>query len=151
MKSFQKQILAADYGSDLPSVRSELERHQHEHRAITQFHSKIQHVERQKANFSGEELNLYQQRLNQLKNLYAELLSTSTKRVADLDSLEDFLKQASAELQWLNEKEQTEINRDWADKNLDLNNISRYYEVSYNHIFGIVDCYILCVISTKST
>lgn len=125
----QRHIRAADYGSDLPSVRAELERHQQEHRAITQFHSKIQHVERQKANFSGEELNLYQQRLNQLKNLYAELLSTSTKRMADLDSLEDFLKQASAELQWLNEKEQTEINRDWADKNLDLNSISRYYEV----------------------
>lgn len=124
-----RHILAADYGSDLPTVRVELERHQQEHRAITQFHSKIQHVERQKANFSGEELNLYSQRLNQLKNIYAELLSTSTKRMADLDSLEDFLKQASAELQWLNEKEQTEINRDWADKNLDLNSISRYYEV----------------------
>ena len=74
---------------------------------------------------------MYTQRLNQLKNLYAELLSTSTKRMTDLDTLEDFLKQASAELQWLNEKEQIEINRDWADKNLDLNSISRYYEVSF--------------------
>jgi len=62
--------------------------------------------------------------------VYAELLSTSTKRLSDLDSLQHFLGQASAELQWLNEKEQVEITRDWADKQLDLPSVHRYYEVS---------------------
>lgn len=75
-----KKLLATDYGSDLPSVKAELERHQHEHKEIDRFHSKVSHAERQQHNFSGDELNLYQQRLSQLQKLYAELLSTSTKR-----------------------------------------------------------------------
>ncbi|XP_055390501.1 dystonin isoform X30 [Condylostylus longicornis] len=128
-----KQLLAADYGSDLPSVKAELEHHQQEHKTIDQFHSKIAHAERQESNFSGDELHLYQQRLNALQKLYAELLSTSTKRLSDLDALQHFLAQASAELQWLNEREQTEITRDWADKNLDLSSIHRYYERTYGN------------------
>ncbi|XP_050743314.1 dystonin isoform X26 [Drosophila biarmipes] len=123
-----KQLLAADYGSDLPSVKEELDRQQHEHKIIDQFHSKILNDERQQTKFSGDELALYQQRLNQLQKVYAELLSTSTKRLSDLDSLQHFLGQASAELQWLNEKEQVEITRDWADKQLDLPSVHRYYE-----------------------
>ncbi|XP_032306890.1 dystonin isoform X35 [Drosophila ananassae] len=123
-----KQLLAADYGSDLPSVKEELDRQQHEHKIIDQFHSKILNDERQQTKFSGDELALYQQRLNQLQKVYAELLSTSTKRLSDLDSLQHFLGQASAELQWLNEKEQVEISRDWADKQLDLPSVHRYYE-----------------------
>jgi dystonin len=114
----------------LPSVRSELERHQREHKTIDQFHGKVQQCERQQTNFSGDELTLYQQRLSQLQKLYAELLSTSTKRLSDLDALQDFLTAATAELQWLNDKEQIEISRDWADKNLDLPSLHRYYEVS---------------------
>lgn len=125
-----KELLAADYGSDLPSVRAELERHQHEHRTIDKFHSKVLHAERQQVNFSGDELNLYQQRLSQLQKVYAELLSTSTKRLSDLDALQNFLQAASAELQWLNDREQVEIQRDWAVKDLDLPGIHRYYEVS---------------------
>lgn len=131
-----KQLLGADFGADLPSVKVELERHQQEHKIIDQFHSKILHAERQKNNFSGDELQLYQQRLSQLQKLYAELLSTSTKRLSELDALQDFLNTATAELQWLHDREQIEISRDWADKNLDLPSIHRYYEVSFE-LFSI--------------
>lgn len=106
-----------------------MDRQQHEHKVIDQFHTKIINDERQQVKFSGDELALYQQRLNQLQKIYAELLSTSTKRLADLDSLQHFLSQASTELQWLNEKEQIEITRDWSDKELDLTSVHRYYEV----------------------
>lgn len=141
-----KQMLAADYGSDLPSVKEELDRQQHAHKVIDQFHSKILNDERQQTKFSGDELNLYQQRLNQLQKVYAELLSTSNKRLSDLDSLQHFLAQASAELQWLNEKEQVEITRDWADKNLDLSSVHRYYEVSYIVLLALSFCEILLLI-----
>ncbi|XP_031629797.1 dystonin isoform X13 [Contarinia nasturtii] len=123
-----KELLAADYGSDLPSVKAELERHQQEDHTIRNFHSKVNHAERQQVNFTGDELNLYQQRLSQLQKVYAELLSTSTKRLSDLDALQNFLQAASAELQWLNDREQVEIQRDWAAKDLDLPGIHRYYE-----------------------
>ena len=124
-----KQLHGADFGGDLPSTKAELERHQQEHKVIDQFHSKIQHAERQQNNFSGDELHLYQQKLSQLQKLYAELLSTSTKRLSELDALTDFLATATAELQWLHDREQIEITRDWAEKNLDLPAIHRYYEV----------------------
>lgn len=125
-----KQILTADYGCDIASVKLELDKHQQEHRTIDKFHSKVLHAERQQTNFSGDELNLYQQRLSQLQKVYAELLSTSTKRLSDLDALNDFLSAANAELQWLNDREQIEIGRDWAAKDLDLAAMHRYYEVS---------------------
>lgn len=143
-----KELLAADYGSDLPSVKAELERHQQEHRTIDKFHSKVQHAERQQINFSGDELNLYQQRLSQLQKVYAELLSTSTKRLSDLDSLLNFLQAANAELQWLNDREQVEIQRDWASKDLDIPGIHRYYEVSiyficFDQAIGFSLCFTL--------
>lgn len=125
-----KQLLGSDYGGDLPSVKVELDRHQQEHKIIDQFHSKILHAERQQNNFTGDELILYQQKFSQLQKLYAELLSTSTKRLSELDALQDFLNTATAELQWLHDREQVEISRDWAEKNLDLPSIHRYYEVS---------------------
>ncbi|XP_040167529.1 dystonin isoform X46 [Anopheles arabiensis] len=123
-----KQLHTSDYGSDLPSAKVELERHQHEHKVIDQFHSKIAQCERHASNFTGEELQLYRQRLSQLQKVYAELLSTSTKRLSDLDALVDFLATATAELSWLNDREQIEVSRDWADKNLDLSAVHRYYE-----------------------
>lgn len=127
-----KQLLGSDYGGDLPSVKVELDRHQQEHKIIDQFHSKILHAERQQNNFTGDELILYQQKFSQLQKLYAELLSTSTKRLSELDALQDFLNTATAELQWLHDREQVEISRDWAEKNLDLPSIHRYYEVSFD-------------------
>ncbi|XP_054739785.1 dystonin isoform X18 [Anastrepha obliqua] len=123
-----KQLHAADYGSDLPSVKDEFRRQQEEHKNIEKFHSTILTDERQQTKFSGDELRLYLQRLNQLQKLYAELLSTSTKRLSDLDALQIFLAEASAELQWLNEKELVEITRDWSDKHLELTLVHRYYE-----------------------
>lgn len=113
----------------------ELERHQHEHKVIDQFHSKIAQCERHASNFTGEELQLYRQRLSQLQKVYAELLSTSTKRLSDLDALVDFLATATAELSWLNDREQIEVSRDWADKNLDLSAVHRYYEVGVTGLF----------------
>lgn len=136
--NFQKQLLTSDYGSDLPSAKVELERHQHEHKVIDQFHSKIIQSERHQSNFSGDELQLYQQKLSQLQKIYAELLSTSTKRLSDLDALADFLSAATSELSWLNDREQIEVSRDWADKNLDLSAVHRYYEVSF---FGTMHNY----------
>ena len=37
-----------------------------------------------------------------------------------------------AELTWLNDREDKETGRDWADKNLKLGEVEQYYEVSLN-------------------
>lgn len=79
-----------------------------------------------------------------LQKLYSELLVLSNKRLSDLETLQDFLQSATNELMWLNEKEDTEISRDWTDKDLNLTNIHHYYEVSvffctplYIFVFGV--------------
>lgn len=50
--------------------------------------------------------------------------------MSDLDALQDFLQSATAELNWLNEKEQIELSRDWADPHINLPAVQHYYEVS---------------------
>ncbi|RVE46943.1 hypothetical protein evm_008422 [Chilo suppressalis] len=123
-----KKLHESDYGSDLPSVQHELDKHQREHKQIDQFHAKVEQCVHNRANYSGEELTLYNQHLSQLQKLYADLLSTSTKRMSDLDALQDFLQSATAELNWLNEKEQVELSRDWADPHINLPAVQHYYE-----------------------
>ena len=47
--------------------------------------------------------------------------------------INDLIVQAShAELTWLNDREDKETGRDWADKNLKLGEVEQYYEVSLN-------------------
>lgn len=82
------------------------------------------------ANFHGEELQLYNQHLTQLQKLYNELLVTSNKRLSDLEVLLDFLQSATNELVWLNDKEETEVTRDWSDKSLNVPALEQYYEVN---------------------
>lgn len=45
-----------------------------------------------------------------------------------MHTLHDFMTAANIELTWLNEKEEVEANRDWADKNLNLREVEKYFE-----------------------
>ena len=79
--------------------------------------------------FQGEEFSIYTQHLTTLQKSYNELLVVSNKRLADLETLLDFIQSATNELIWLNEKEEIEISRDWSAKSLNVTEIERYYEV----------------------
>lgn len=125
---FQSKLLQATWGSDLRSISNELESHQAEHRVTDQFHSKVLQAERQKSNLSGDEASLYQHSLNQLKKVYAELLSLSTKRLCDLHSLHDFINVATDELDWLSAHENIELSRDWSDTSVDLSTLNHNYK-----------------------
>ena len=52
----------------------------------------------------------------------------SNKRVSDLHTLNDFMKNSHDELTWLNEKEDKELGRDWADRNLSAQEVSEEVE-----------------------
>lgn len=119
----------ADYGTDLQSVQTERDIHHREHKQIDQFHSKVEAAVKARQYFNGEELALYNQHLGQLQKVYAELLSFSTTRMTDLDSLSDFIQSATNELHWLNEKEEIEVRRDWSDTKLDVQAVEKYFEV----------------------
>merc|ERR1711899_391700 len=123
-----KQVKDADYGSDVQTVKAEYERHQKEHKVIDQFQGNVEKCREAEVRFHGEELKIYGERITILQKAYNELLVLSNKRVSDLHTLHDFISSAHSELTWLNEKEETESNRDWADKNLALSDVERYYE-----------------------
>lgn len=90
-------------------------------------------AERQQVNVSGgDEGQLYQQKLNQLKKVYAELLSLSTKRLCDLHALHDFITVASDELNWLSSHENLELNRDWSDTSMELSELNEGYKKLVN-------------------
>ncbi|XP_044737986.1 dystonin isoform X15 [Chrysoperla carnea] len=129
-----KQLQEADYGTDLQTTQQELDHHQREHKLIDQFHTKVDACVKAKQQFHGEELSLYSQHLGQLQKLYAELSSVSNNRLSDLESLLDFLKSATAELMWLNQKEEIEITRDWSDKQLNVPALEQYYEQLMNEL-----------------
>jgi hypothetical protein len=44
-------------------------------------------------------------------------------------------KAAHAELTWLNEREDRETGRDWADRNLNLTEVEQYYEVRFSFMW----------------
>ncbi|VEN49542.1 unnamed protein product, partial [Callosobruchus maculatus] len=152
-KNKLKQLKKADYGTDLPSVQQERDHHQHEHRKIDQFHSKVDAAVKARQYFTGEELNLYNQHLGQLQKVYAELLTFSTNRMTDLDSLLDFIQSATNELQWLNEKEEVEVTRDWSDTKLDVRAVEKYFEhlmselekreIQFNSVLERGECLVL--------
>lgn len=72
---------------------------------------------------------MYTQHLNTLQKLYAELLTSSNKRISDLETLLDFIQSATNQLVWLNEREETEVTRDWSDKDQNVPALEQYYEV----------------------
>merc|ERR1711971_510814 len=123
-----KQVKVADYGSDVQTIKAEHERHQKEHKVIDQFQGNVEKCREAEVRFHGEELKIYGERMTILQKAYNELLVLSNKRVSDLHTLHDFISSAHSELTWLNEKEECESNRDWADKNLVLSDVERYYE-----------------------
>ena len=60
--------------------------------------------------------------------------NTSNRRLQDLESLLEFIQVATAELVWLNSKEEEEISRDWSSKGLPIHDIEQYQEVT-EHLF----------------
>ncbi|XP_042210424.1 microtubule-actin cross-linking factor 1-like isoform X40 [Homarus americanus] len=123
-----KKLNDSEYGNDLAAVEKEYDSHQKEHKIIHQFHTNVDQCAAAENNFNGEEHTVYINLLSQLRKIYAELLSLSNKRVSDLHSLLDFLQAATQELIWLNEREEQELNRDWANKSLNITDVERYYE-----------------------
>ncbi|XP_077869465.1 plectin-like [Saccoglossus kowalevskii] len=124
----QAAIDSLDYGNDLPSVQRYLRQHSEEHRVITEFKTNIDRCRDAKSNLSGDEYTLYSQHLSRLEQVYASLLDSSAKRIKDLELLLEFMQAATTELMWLNEKEETEVSRDWSAKNLDVPELEQYFQ-----------------------
>lgn len=65
-----------------------------------------------------------------LQCLLFHFQSSSSERQSLLESLYDFVSQATQELIWLNEKEEEEVAFDWSDRNCSIAKKREYHAVS---------------------
>uniref|UniRef100_A0A672SR38 Dystonin n=1 Tax=Sinocyclocheilus grahami TaxID=75366 RepID=A0A672SR38_SINGR len=117
VEEMQVQLDQAEWGSDLPSVESNLGIHKDFHKAIEEFQMSIKEAKMSEIQMTQPLKQSYSEKLNKLESQYRRLL-----RQKHLDSLYDFVSRATQELIWLNEKEEEEVAFDWSERN---SNISR--------------------------
>uniref|UniRef100_A0A671Q227 Dystonin n=1 Tax=Sinocyclocheilus anshuiensis TaxID=1608454 RepID=A0A671Q227_9TELE len=117
VEEMQVQLDQAEWGSDLPSVESNLGIHKDFHKAIKEFQMSIKEAKMSEIQMTQPLKQSYSEKLNKLESQYGRLL-----RQKHLDSLYDFVSRATRELIWLNEKEEEEVAFDWSERN---SNISR--------------------------
>ncbi|XP_034754636.1 dystonin isoform X5 [Etheostoma cragini] len=122
VEEMQLQLDCSEWGSDLPSVEIHLENHKSVHRAIEEFQMSLKDAKLSEIQMSIPLKLTYSDKLNKLEKQYETLLSCSRERQRHLESLHDFVSQATQELIWLNEKEEEEVAFDWSDRN---DNISK--------------------------
>ncbi|XP_078128912.1 dystonin isoform X5 [Sander vitreus] len=122
VEEMQLQLDRSEWGSDLPSVEMHLENHKSVHRAIEEFQMSLKDAKLSEIQMTIPLKLTYSDKLNKLEKQYETLLSCSRERQSHLESLHDFVSQATQELIWLNEKEEEEVAFDWSDRN---DNISK--------------------------
>ncbi|XP_048849517.1 plectin-like isoform X7 [Brienomyrus brachyistius] len=113
----QQRVDGAEWGSDLPSVESQLGSHRGLHQSIEDFRSKIERAHADESRLSSVTKASYREYLGKLDLQYAKLLNSSKARLRNLDQLQAFVSAATKELIWLNEKEEEEVNYDWSERN----------------------------------
>uniref|UniRef100_A0A8D0CB01 SH3 domain-containing protein n=1 Tax=Salvator merianae TaxID=96440 RepID=A0A8D0CB01_SALMN len=117
VEEMQMKLERAEWGSDLPSVESQLTVQRHIHSSVEDLGSSVKEARMYEGKMSQNFHTSYTETLGKLETQYCKLLETSSFRLRHLQSLYAFVSQATAELIWLNEKEEEELAFDWSDNN----------------------------------
>ncbi|KAE8288466.1 Plectin [Larimichthys crocea] len=116
----QHRIDEAQWGSDLPSVESQLGSHRGLHQTVEDFRAKIERARADENQLSPVSKGTYREYLGRLDLQYGKLVNSSKSRLRNLESLHGFVSSATKELMWLNDKEEEEVNFDWSDRNTNM-------------------------------
>ncbi|XP_070772625.1 dystonin [Enoplosus armatus] len=127
VEDMQLQLDRSEWGSDLPSVEMHLDNHKSVHRAIEEFQMSLKDAKLSEIQMTIPLKISYSDKLNKLEKQYERLLSCSRERQSHLESLHDFVSQATQELIWLNEKEEEEVAFDWSDRNSNISKKRDYH------------------------
>ncbi|XP_074531271.1 dystonin isoform X15 [Halichoeres trimaculatus] len=127
VEEMQMQLDRSEWGSDLPSVETHLDNHKSVHRAIEEFQMSLKEAKMSEIQMTIPLKLNYSDKLNKLERQYDRLLSCSRERQSHLESLHDFVSQATQELIWLNEKEEEEVAFDWSDRNSHISKKRDYH------------------------
>ncbi|XP_034748137.1 plectin a isoform X7 [Etheostoma cragini] len=116
----QRRVDDGEWGTDLPTVESQLGSHRGLHLSVEEFRSKIERAKADESQISPASKAAYREYLGKLELQYGKLLNTSKARLRYLDQLHAFVIAATKELMWLNEKEEEEVNYDWSERNTNM-------------------------------
>uniref|UniRef100_A0A8C7SWM8 Plectin n=1 Tax=Oncorhynchus mykiss TaxID=8022 RepID=A0A8C7SWM8_ONCMY len=116
----QRRVDRGEWGSDLPTVESQLGSHRGLHQSVEEFHAKIGRAKADESQLSPVSKGAYRDNLSKLELHYGKLLNSSKARLHSLDGLHAFVTAATKELMWLNEKEEEEVNYDWSERNTNM-------------------------------
>uniref|UniRef100_H0YSU6 Microtubule actin crosslinking factor 1 n=1 Tax=Taeniopygia guttata TaxID=59729 RepID=H0YSU6_TAEGU len=117
----------AEWGTDLPSVESQLETQRHIHASVEDLGSSVKEARMYEGKMSPNFRASYTETLGKLETQYCKLMETSSFRLRHLQSLHGFVSRATAELIWLNEKEEEELAYDWSDNNPNIAAKKNYF------------------------
>uniref|UniRef100_A0A669PL31 Microtubule actin crosslinking factor 1 n=1 Tax=Phasianus colchicus TaxID=9054 RepID=A0A669PL31_PHACC len=117
VEEMQMRLERAEWGSDLPSVETQLETQRHIHSSVEELGSNVKEARLYEGKMSQNFRASYTETLGKLETQYCKLMETSSFRLRHLQSLHGFVSRATAELIWLNEKEEEELAYDWSDNN----------------------------------
>uniref|UniRef100_A0A673BG74 Dystonin n=1 Tax=Sphaeramia orbicularis TaxID=375764 RepID=A0A673BG74_9TELE len=124
VEEMQLQLDRSEWGSDLPSVETHLDNHKSVHRAIEEFQMSLKEAKLSEIQMTLPLKMTYSEKQNRLEKQYDRLL---VNRQSHLESLHDFVSQATQELIWLNEKEEEEVAFDWSDRNSHISKKRDYH------------------------
>ncbi|NXP09120.1 MACF1 factor, partial [Thinocorus orbignyianus] len=117
VEEMQMRLERAEWGTDLPSVETQLETQRHIHTSVEDLGSSVKEARMYEGKMSPNFRASYTETLGKLETQYCKLMETSSFRLRHLQSLHGFVSRATAELIWLNEKEEEELAYDWSDNN----------------------------------
>ncbi|XP_029426820.1 microtubule-actin cross-linking factor 1 isoform X2 [Rhinatrema bivittatum] len=123
----QMKMEQAEWGSDLPGVESQLEKQHLINTSVEEVGSSLQEARIYEVKMSQTFRTSYSETLGKLESQYCRLLETARFRLRHLQSLHDFVSPATAELIWLNAKEEEELAYDWSDNNPNMAGKQKYF------------------------
>ncbi|XP_066421090.1 microtubule-actin cross-linking factor 1-like isoform X2 [Molothrus aeneus] len=127
VEEMQMRLERAEWGTDLPSVESQLETQRHIHASVEDLGSSVKEARMYEGKMSPNFRASYTETLGKLETQYCKLMETSSFRLRHLQSLHGFVSRATAELIWLNEKEEEELAYDWSDNNPNIAAKKNYF------------------------
>ncbi|NWW77013.1 MACF1 factor, partial [Climacteris rufus] len=127
VEEMQMRLERAEWGTDLPSVESQLETQRHIHASVEDLGSSVKEARMYEGKMSPNFRASYTETLGKLETQYCKLMETSSFRLRHLQSLHRFVSRATAELIWLNEKEEEELAYDWSDNNPNIAAKKNYF------------------------
>ncbi|KAG7276970.1 hypothetical protein CRUP_016460, partial [Coryphaenoides rupestris] len=127
VEEMQVQVDRGDWGTDLPSVETQIDDFKSVHKAIEDFQMSLKEAKHSEMQMTLPLKQSYSEKVNKLESQYDKLLNCSRKRLRNLENLHDFVSCATQELIWLNEKEEEEVAFDWSDRNSNVTHKRDYH------------------------